>query len=126
MTRRYSNFHRARKYYRKSLRAKLAGYRTTAAYYREKYEKYDALAYCHDGINTFHVDVDTPKQRLIIRAHFDPLEATSHLPIELRYRAIGISHVSTIPEGTVYRGEIVANKMSYQTPPQWSNDHGRS
>jgi hypothetical protein len=86
MKRRYSNFHRARKYHRKWLRRNRHDHLVDAGHYRGMYEKYDMAAYLCDGVNTGFADVDRPQQRLIILAHFDPEGAKSWLSDELRYK----------------------------------------
>lgn len=89
MKRRYSNFHRARKYFRKWLRRNRRDHLVDAGYFRDLYEKYDMWAYLHDGVNSGHENVgEDLNERLVILAHFDPLEATTWLSCELKYQPV--------------------------------------
>lgn len=99
MKRRYSNFHRARKYFRK-YRNRLRYDNTflMAPRYRDLYEHYDTCAYLYDGVNTGFDNVGEVDERLIIRAHFNPTEVIADLQIELKYRKMDISKPPVILE----------------------------
>lgn len=99
MKRKYSNFHRARKWYRKFMKLHKNPdlYGTTPKEHSEafdRYEKYATFAFL-DGINTGPSNSNHPNNQLVIIAHFDPVEVTSHLPKEIRYRKL------TTPKGVI-------------------------